>query len=184
MRRESDMNGNTVILKWNPAISSVSMMDFLDLIANGGAEMNWSIREYEKVHRGDRFYMLKVGAGPSGIVAAGVLTSDPYPDEDWSGRGRTVYYCDYTAEIMINPAVFDLLGSEELRDSIPDFDWYGGHSGTVLTGTQADALELMWNSYLHDNAGEFRRRLDLTERRGTPNDQLLVSTLMMNQIGM
>ena len=36
--------------------------------------------------------MLKVGNGNTGIVMSGIIVSQPYKDEDWSGKGRDVRY--------------------------------------------------------------------------------------------
>ena len=55
------MKKNCVILKWNPAISSYSMLRFLDNISWTESESDWSIYEYDKVKAGDQFFMLKVG---------------------------------------------------------------------------------------------------------------------------
>lgn len=59
---------NTVILKWNPAISSYNMIRFLDDIVQTNTESDWSIWEHERVREGDIFYMLKVGQGQTGIA--------------------------------------------------------------------------------------------------------------------
>lgn len=166
---------NTVILKWNPAVSSYNLIRFLDDIAQEVCESDWSIWEYERVRSGDTFYMLKVGCGQTGIVMRGKITTDPVPDEDWSGRNRRVYYCNYKAEIMLNPDAFRLLGSEELRDNIPDFDWTGGHAGVVLDERAAAVLETMWEAYLRENLAEFESRLDLIARRNMLNDQLYIA---------
>ena len=166
---------NTVILKWNPAVSSYNLIRFLDDIAQETRESDWSIWEHERVRAGDTFYMLKVGCGQTGIVMRGEITTDPVVDEDWSGRGRRTYYCDYQAEIMINPDAFRLLGSDALRDNIPDFDWTGGHAGVVLDARAAAVLETMWQTYLRENVAEFKSRLELIRRRGMLNDQLYIS---------
>jgi len=165
---------HTVILKWNPAVSSLTMLDFLVGIANEDNLGDWSIYEHESVHTGDTFYMIKVGKGQTGIVMRGVITSDPVKGEDWSGRGREVYYCDYEAEIQINPDTFDLLSSEELRDAIPDFDWFAGHSGVVLNEEQAEKLESLWTAYFKQHRGEFYSRLEKIESRGKTNDQMFL----------
>ena len=168
---------NTVILKWNPAVSSNSMTHFLTEIINEDPEGDWSVRDHENIHAGDIFYMLKVGKGQTGIVKRGVINTEPEPDEDWSGHGRVTYYCGYEAKIMINPDTFALLTSEQLREAIPDFDWFGGHSGVVLNEDQAAKLEDLWQKYLQDMAGEFRSRLELMERRNNMvNDQLYIAT--------
>ena len=86
----------TFILMWNPSISSYTMERFdEDLIemANGWdlEYFNWSVWDYENAQEGDAFYMVKVGPGSKGVVMSGVFTSDPYQDEDWSGKGRKVF---------------------------------------------------------------------------------------------
>jgi len=171
---------NTVILKWNPAVSSYNMIRFLDDIAQEEYESDWSIWDNERVRTGDTFYMLKVGWGQNGIVMRGKITSDPVADEDWSGRGRLTFYCDYDAEIMIAPDAFRLLDSETLRAGIPDFDWTGGHAGVVLPAPAAKTLETMWEAYLRENMPEFRSRLELIEKRGMLNDQLYIDPELLD----
>ena len=168
---------NTVIFKWNPAISSYSMSQFLYDMLDEDNHGDWSVRDHERIHPGDIFYMLKVGKGQTGIVKRGVITTDPVADGDWSGHGRVIYYCDYEAEIMINPDTFSLLTSEQLRDAIPDFDWFGGHSGVVLNEDQVAKLETLWHKYLMSMMDEFRSRRELIGRRDNmENDQIFIAT--------
>jgi len=166
---------NTVIFKWNPAISSYSMLEHLQNIAREETDSDWSVWDHEHARRGDVFYMLKVGCGQTGIVMRGKLRSDPFPGEDWSRRGRKVYYADYRADFMINPDTFSILNSEALLDAIPGFDWEGGHSGVILEPEQADVLDRMWNAWLEENKGEFQARFELMERRKMWNDQLYLA---------
>lgn len=171
-----------VILKWNPAISSYSMLRFLQDIAWEDTESDWSIYEYDKVKTGDQFFMLKVGIGTCGIVASGKITSDPVVDEDWSGRGRKVYYSDYVCDFMVNPETLPILESSILEDNIPGFDWNGGHSGVVLDNAQATALEQLFGKYLHDNAALFADRQALIEKRDMDNDQLYIAGELLTEI--
>ena len=173
---------NTVIFKWNPAISSNGMLSFLMEIAKEDHYGDWSVHDYDRIHIGDTFYMLKVGKGQTGIVKRGTITSEPVADADWSGRGRTTYYCDYDAEIMISPDAFELLTSERLREAIPDFDWFGGHSGVVLNDDQAAKLEELWQTYLAGMREEFRSRCELMKRRkNMVNDQLYIAPVRFDQ---
>ncbi len=155
-----------VILKWNPSFSSYTMARFLNdlekcaLANNGNIGMNWSIWDADKVKKGDTCYLLKVGYGQTGIAARGTITSDPYSDEDWAWRDRPTMYCDFDFEAMINPDAFPLLNSEELTKAIPDFDWYGGHSGIVLTEKQGEELERQWNEYMQSQAPYFEKASD------------------------
>ena len=51
------MAKKTVILKWNPAISSYGMIRFLSDICSEEPCSDWSIWEHEKVRRGDKVYL-------------------------------------------------------------------------------------------------------------------------------
>ena len=146
----------TVILKWNPSISSYKMEQFEEELADmrGGWDIldaNWSVWDYKNVQEGDRFYMVKVGPGENGIVMSGILSSEPYQLEDWSGRGRVVYYMDMDIIDMIHPDYCPLLTSDKLTEEIPDFTWTGGHSGVILTDEQAEKLDKLWFKYLSEN---------------------------------
>ena len=176
------MKKNCVILKWNPAISSYCMSRFLQAIEWEETGSDWSIAEYERVKTGDQFFMLKVGAGMCGIVASGTITSDPEAGEDWSGRGRKVYYADYECSIMVNPETLPILERSTLQENIPDFDWNGGHSGVVLNEEQAAVLNQLFEKYLLDNAAVFADRLKLIEKRGMENDQLYTDTVIDEKI--
>ena len=69
----------TFILMWNPAISSATMEYHQYCIENFDNEsFNWSVYEWEKAHEGDRFYLVRVGEGKTGIVMSGIFTSEPY----------------------------------------------------------------------------------------------------------
>jgi hypothetical protein len=176
------MEKNCVILKWNPAISSYSMCRFLNNISWSEPESDWSIYEHDKVKAGDQFFMLKVGIGTCGIVASGIITSDPAVGEDWSGRGRKVYYSDYECSLMINPETLPILERSVLEDNIPGFDWNGGHSGAVLTDEQASVLNRLFDKYLRENAGIFIDRLELMEKRDMDNDQIYIDTELLDKI--
>lgn len=154
---------NTVILMWNPFISSYTMERFnedLCSMADGWAldDFNWSVWQHEEAKEGDRFFMVKVGSGANGVVMAGTFISDPYEGEDWSGKGRTTFYMDMEVAEMIHPDRCPLLTSEELAREIPDFKWDGGHSGQILTDEQAEKLEFLWNAYLDEQEEIFQPR--------------------------
>ena len=157
---------STVILKWNPAFSSYSMLHYLadirDLNLYNDSDFDWSVWEHERIHRGDRYYWLKVGAyGQIGIVGAGTITSEPYSAEDWSGKGRPTFYVSYTADLLLNPDALPILTAKELQAAIPDFEWTGGHSGLVLNDTQAAALDTLWQDFVKRNSEEFERAKSL-----------------------
>ena len=148
---------NTVILFWNPDISSYKYDDLQDFIQNHDiSTFNWSVWEHEKAKMGDRFFLVKCGKSKNnGICMSGYFISDPYLDEDWTGNGNKSYYMDMSVETAINPQFFPTLPTEDLCSAIPDFDWTGGHSGRILT-RGADLLEEMWGYFLNEHSYIFQ----------------------------
>ena len=147
---------NSVILKWNPAISSYSMQHYLTDIMNlnriGYHEMNWSVWDYEKIHKDDRFYLLKVGQyGQTGIIAFGFISSNPYTGSDWRGKKQIIHYVNLDPYVMLNPDALPILSTERVQAEMPDFDVTGGHSGVVLTDSYAEKLNLLWWDFYNEN---------------------------------
>ena len=146
---------NTVILFWNPEISSFKYDDLGYAIKNINNEtFNWSVWEHEKAKKGDNFFLVKCGGETNnGICMSGHFVSDPYLGEDWSGKGRKVYYMNMKIDVAINPKYFPVLKTEELQKVFPDFDWTGGHSGRILPKIYTP--QSIWKQFLENNLGIF-----------------------------
>ena len=147
----------TFILEWRPAISSYKMENFEEEFEHfDDAWFNWSVWEWQDLVPGDEFFMIKCGEGVTGVVMHGFFDSEPYQGEDWSGKGREVYYADLDPDTMIHPDRCPLLTTEALEAEMPDFQWNGGHSGRVLSGEYAIKLRAMWQEYLAKNKNLFK----------------------------
>ena len=142
----------TFIMRWNTDISNYTLSEFEDAMEDffdEGFYYDWSIWDHQKAHIGDKFYMIRTGEGKNGVVMRGAIMGNPYPDEDWSGKGRKVYYIRMNLTNMIHPERTPLLlTTEELIEAIPDFNWKEGHSGEILSDSQADKLEGVWKDYI------------------------------------
>lgn len=137
----------TYVLMWNPEISSVRMEDFRKMVGEMRTlRMNWSINEHEEARIGDRFYLVCCGGKHQGMVASGVLNSNPYRGEDWSGKGREVWYVDLTPNVMIDPYSDEAVSLDELTITMPDFNWHGGHSGRLLSEEYAKSVNTLWRN--------------------------------------
>ena len=102
----------TFIMRWNSDISNYKLSKFEDAMGDffdEGFYYDWSIWDYQKAHVGDRFYMIRTGEGKEGVVMRGTIIGTPYPDEDWSGRGRKVYYIRMSLSHMVHPEKTPLL---------------------------------------------------------------------------
>ncbi|MBO5539408.1 MAG: hypothetical protein J5980_00485 [Muribaculaceae bacterium] len=140
----------TYILKWNPAISSVTMERYEnELIDKEWPEYNWSFWDYKDAQAGDKFYMLRVGEGNTGVVMSGTLISEAYQSKDWSGKGRTVFYCDIAPDFILHPDKCPIISTEQLQQAMPDFQWDGGHSGLILPDELCPILDKMWSEHIN-----------------------------------
>ena len=142
----------TFIMRWNTDISNYTLSEFEDAMEDffdEGFYYDWSIWDYQKAHIGDRFYMIRTGEGKNGVVMRGTIIGTPYPDEDWSGKGRKVYYIRMSLSNMIHPERTPLLlTTDELTEAIPNFNWKEGHSGEILNDVQAAKMEEVWQDYI------------------------------------
>ena len=140
----------TYLLRWNPAISSFKMEAYKDALSTypDGFGMDWSVYEWEEAQKGDRYYMLRVGEGNTGIVFSGEFTSDPYQGGDWAGKGKIRHYVDITCEDALDPELRPYATIEELEEAIPEIDWRKGHSGQLLTEEQADKIGEIISSHI------------------------------------
>ena len=155
----------TFILEWRPAISSYKMENFEEEFAHfDDAWFNWSVWEWQDLVPGDEFFMIKCGEGVTGVVMHGFFDSEPYQGEDWSGKGREVYYADLDPDTMIHPYRCPLLTTEALEEVMPDFQWNGGHSGRVLPSEYAIKLRAMWQEYLAKNRDLFKNEGNAVRR--------------------
>lgn len=141
----------TFLLRWNPTISSFKLDDYRDVLSKypeGFSGMNWSIYEWEEAHKGDRYYMLRTDDDKAGIVFHGIFTSEPYPGEDWAGKGKQRYYMDMDCFDGVPADEQSPISIEELEKAIPGIDWRRGHSGQLLSEEDADKLNELWNNLM------------------------------------
>lgn len=150
---------NTVLLRWNPLISSMTYQRHADEIVRFGndemCDFNWSVWDHEHVNYDDRFLMMCCGGDKRGIVMSGVIGSEPYEGKSWRGDGKEIYYCDMEPDFIIDPLQAPILTSETLYREIPEYDWEHGHAGVLLDDEVAAKLELLWFKHLYEHRDMF-----------------------------
>lgn len=156
INKKEESSHNTFLLRWNPAISSYTMKrldEDIEEWAEGfwSDDFDWNVYEWERAKEGDKFFLVRVGEGNTGIFAAGRFTSNPYEGEDWSGKGRKTYYMRMEFEAVFHPERTDIIPTEALERELPNIDWQKGHSGEMVDSETADRLELMWRDHIWRN---------------------------------
>jgi hypothetical protein len=144
-----DEKQNTFVLMWNPDTSGLSLNEYASSMKGFYTEVfTRKIHEWKEAKMDDRFYVVKVGDGKTGVVMAGVFRSQPYQEPN--GKGRRSYQVELKPTLMINPESAPMLTIEDLEAVVPDFMWRGGYSGRLLTNEQAKALETRFSMYLKE----------------------------------
>ena len=176
INKRYDSQHNTFLLRWNPAISSYTMSrldDDMQAWANNWWEDNefdWSVHEWQKARIGDRFFMVRVGDGNTGIFAAGRFTSNPVKGDDWSGKGRDIYYMNMEFEAVFHPERTEIITTEELESELPHISWRTGHSGECVDSETADKIELMWRDHIGRNKSIYLPRAVKNEEYDSRSD--------------
>lgn len=135
---------------WNPA--RWTWHDLARHVAATGrgetVPLAWGVsRRRHGVGPGDRFYVLRQGAGRRGLVASGTVTSPTYEAAHWDGTpGRTIRYVDVELDRVVDPA--DVLPVELLRELCGRTGWSPQSSGTSVHPRDEARLEQLWREHV------------------------------------
>lgn len=142
----------TFLLTWNPSsFEWDTLADDVAAVSNG--EMpetpSWSIGGRKSgVEPGDRFFMLRQGVEPRGIMASGRLISEIWRGGHWSGSG-TAGFVDIVFDVLIDPVDEPdlVIPIEELVERFEGRFYFKRvqSSGQRLPDDVAEELEQMWS---------------------------------------
>lgn len=148
----------TFILKWNPATTAYNAEQFhndLQEIADGGnVDISWPVSDYTRVQHGDRFLLIREGEGNSGIAMAGYFCSDAFIDDEWEGEGSR-FIADIDPLVWVDVEAAPCVSLDELKKTVPEFNWDGAPSGTFIDDGLAAKVEHLWLNYLYDHQDIF-----------------------------
>lgn len=151
INKKVESQHNTFIMAWDPTTSHYTIDELDNDMAKWAkgywpTDFGWSIHEWQKAHKGDRFFMMHVGESGGGIFAAGRFTSVPYA-EDYNGK----HHINMEFETVIHPERAEIITTEELEHELAHIDWRNIPSGQMLSKEDAVRMELMWRDYVGRN---------------------------------
>jgi 5-methylcytosine-specific restriction protein A len=117
-----------------------------DVLAGNQEGMNWSVGKIKNIPAGARFFMIRLGVPPKGIVGAGMIVAAPeereHYDPDLAAQGRKLNFVDLQFESL---AITPVISWDELhRGILADFPWSIRQSGPHLPDEIAAELERLW----------------------------------------
>lgn len=138
----------TYLLAWNPRrYKWGSFQDELRSIGETTAgATRWSVGRTQGIKSGDRFFLIRLGEDPRGLVAKGQFLSRPYLHAHWdhtrAAAGEETLYADIR---------FDHLSAEPIvpiealqRAPLNDVHWSTQLSGIRVHDDVVTALDLLW----------------------------------------
>jgi hypothetical protein len=150
---------NTVLLTWSkwPWHDAA---DAVKLTAAGQLyRAEWSVHAYKQVQPGDRVFVMKQGKGPTGIVAAGMVVSEPRLRPHWDPErtGEEVYKVEVDLDRVLPATEGSILPRELLEEGVlAAVNWNAQASGISIAPEAAVELERIWGSWLEqqESAGQ------------------------------
>ncbi len=169
---------NTYLFVWNPKRWPWDTLedDIKKVNETGNCPQRWSCGVNRSINKGDRAFLIRVGAEPKGIIGAGAIASQPFIDRHWSGEDREAYYVDIDFESLLNPdkepiLTLDLLKIGDLRVQ----NWTPQASGISIRPEFVNELEALWFDFLttqnirHNPFMPQQDQNQKTYTEGTPN---------------
>jgi 5-methylcytosine-specific restriction enzyme A len=112
----------------------------------GAAEGSWSCGNRKDLPSGSRFFLIRLGKEPKGIIGSGQTRSEPEIDKHWdialSRKGKQALYVDLRFDFLSKEPLITWDELQELPYS--NISWGIQASGVLLPGVIADELEKVW----------------------------------------
>jgi 5-methylcytosine-specific restriction protein A len=139
---------DTVLLAWNPArFPWGNLQDELSEIRRKGQVTDrWSVGNRTTLKPGSRFFLIRLGVEPRGLVGSGWTTSAPFDGPHWdfekAANGDTTKYADLYFDALAEDPIIPM---DDLRH--PPFSnvhWSTQISGIQIPAPVAEELETIW----------------------------------------
>lgn len=141
----------TYLLTWNPRKwnwSSLSQ-DVEKCRRKGFLDDQWSCGVTKRIRPNDRVFLIKLGSvQPTGIMASGHATSEPFVSGHFNDSGSKALYIKLRFDVLLNAEAEEPLSREALQKSMAGVQWSPQASGITIPPVEAQALERMWKMHL------------------------------------
>ncbi|MGV8803485.1 MAG: HNH endonuclease [Polaromonas sp.] len=141
---------STYLFAWNPKRWTWNDLDaqIEQVGLSGHTDGRWSSGNTKQIPAGSRFFLIRLGVEPKGIVGSGVTLSlpdyGPHWDEEKAASGGETLYCDIRFDHLSNDVL--VTWSELQQSPFSSFRWGVQASGISIPMPVAEALEELWQS--------------------------------------
>jgi len=122
---------NTYLLLWNPDKWDWNSLneDSDSCQRRGFFDERWSCGVTKKIVPEDRVFLIKIGRGQTGIMAAGFAKSTFFKDAHFSKPSKTAIYNENRFDVLLPPHKGESLLSGE---ALPEFTWSPRAGGITI----------------------------------------------------
>jgi EVE domain len=142
------------LLTWNPERWAwVDLARQARRVAQGKElKSRWGCGNSTRIRPGDRFFLLRQGKPPRGIVGSGRMASAPYRGPHWDAakdaRGVPALYVDVVFEALLDTDGRPPLSVAELtRGPLSRVHWRTHTSGIRIADDATALLETLWHKH-------------------------------------
>lgn len=133
----------------------------------------WGCGNTKSIKPRDRFFFLRQGRPPRGIIASGRITSAPRSGKHWDPerrkKGVLARYVDLRFEVLLEPGREAPLGVAELtRGPLATVHWRTQISGIRVADDAAGLLEKLWAAHVARQRRFRGRRAMATRLEASP----------------
>jgi len=169
----------TFVFVWNPKKWNwIDLEKKIEIInQTGHVTEDWGVASFKKIQLGDRFFLLRLGVKPKGIIGSGYISSDVFMAKHWNGDNVNIPKVMLDFDVLINAEIdpnlsIDILNSGDLAK----MNWTPQLSGIEMHPDFVDKVESLWFDFLKSktskNISEESNMSKLTFVEGVPNKVL------------
>jgi len=146
---------STYLLAWNPKRARTRSVTKMAEALKRGEEVTsrWGCGQTQRPAAGDRFFLIRLGEPPKGIIGAGTIIKGSYEEPHWdpakAHAGRTSRYVKIRFDTLLDPETEVILPREAL--DVPPFSnmhWSTQMSGIRIPDVVAKALSKAWRAFV------------------------------------
>lgn len=138
----------TILLAWNP--EKFPWGDLQDELAeirkNGRVTDQWSVGNRTTLEKGARFFLIRLGVEPRGLVGSGWTTSPPFEAPHWdldrAEQGETARYAEIYFDVLKESPIISI--GELSQAPFAEVHWSTQMSGIQIADDAAAELENLW----------------------------------------
>jgi 5-methylcytosine-specific restriction protein A len=147
---------STYLLTWSPRRYEWQRLPYLVHLSEQGWPVlhEWNCQNSKEIRDGDRFFMLRQGPVPNGIMGSGfVISPKPYAGKN-SGKGGTrrskaALFVDVKFDVILDPDSDPILPKSRLNHGkLANVNWNTSRTALQIPGDAARELEVLWKRHL------------------------------------